>query len=331
VNERIPEDRIPDTEYRIPNEPDRIRYPVSGIRLWRIVQVVAVALVVWFLYRYIARHWDEIRTADSAISLHWHSLVAAAGIILFTYALLIGAWRAVLVGWGDHLSYRTAARIWCLSNLGKYIPGKIWQITGMAAMAQQAGVRPWAAAGSAIVVQLLNIATGTLITAIFAPNFGQPVLIAVAGLATALGAAALASPAGTAWASRTLARLTGRNIELRAVAPSALLISAAITAAAWVLYGWALYFAVRGLTGRDIAVGEAIGMFTGAYVAGLINIFTPAGVGTRENILLTWLTVPYGAAAATVITIGSRLLMTATELIAALVVIPIMKDYDRKV
>lgn len=284
---------------------------------------MAIAAVGWFLYRYVARHWEEIRHADAAIEIHWGPLAAAAGIVLFTYALLIGAWRAVLQGWGDHLSYGTAARIWCLSNLGKYIPGKIWQITGMAAMAQQAGVRPWAAAGSAIVVQLLNIATGTLITAIFAPRFGQPVLIIVAGLGTALGAAALASPAGTAWASRVLARITGRTIELRAVAPSALLVSAVITAAAWVLYGWALYFAVRGLTGRDIAVGEAIGMFTGAYVAGLINPFMPAGVGTRENILLSWLTVPFGAAAATVITVGSRLLMTATELLAALVTLPL--------
>jgi uncharacterized membrane protein YbhN (UPF0104 family) len=118
-------------------------------------------------------------------------------------------------------------------------------------------------------------------------------------------------------------RLTGRTVELRAVTPSALLLSAGITAASWIAYGLALYLAVRGLTGRAIGMRESIGMFTGAYVAGLINIFTSAGLGTRENILLTWLTVPFGAAAATVITVGSRLLMTATELIAALIALPL--------
>ena len=296
-----------------------------GRGLWRAAQILAAIVVVYFLYRYVARNWTEIRHASDAIEIHAGYLVLAALVILFTYAMLIGAWRTVVTGWGDRLDYPTAARIWCLSNLGKYLPGRIWQITGMAAMAQQAGVRAWAAAGSAVVVQLINIATGALITAIFAPDFGHPLLILLAGALTALAAGALTSARGAAMLSRAIARMTGRTIELHPVKMSALLVAAVITALQWVLYGVALTLCARGLTGKALPATAAIGVFTGAYVAGLVNVLTANGLGTREYILLTWLAVPIGSASATVVTVGSRLLMTATELIAALVTLPLLR------
>jgi hypothetical protein len=292
-------------------------------RLWLLSQIVIALVIVVFLYRYGARNWTEIRHAGAALDVHPWPLAAAAGIILLTYAMLIGAWDAVLRGWGERLPYREAARIWCLSNLARYLPGRVWQIAGMAALAQQAGVSPWAAAGSAIVVQCLAIATGALVTVSFAPQWGHPLLIVGAGLMTAAGAAALAWPTGATALSRVVRRITGRNGELRAVRPGPLLLAAAITAVAWVLYGVALHLSVRGLTGRDIDIGGAIGVFTGSYVVGLINVFTSAGLGTRELILVNWLTGPIGPAAAFVVTAGSRLLMTATEILAAALTIPL--------
>jgi len=288
------------------------------------LRVLVAAVVVYFLGRYVVRYWDQLRHTGDAIDIHPGYLAAAAAIILATYAMLIVAWDAVLRGWGERLDYPSAARIWCLSNLGKYVPGKVWQIAGMAALAQQAGVSPWAAAGSAIVVQLLNIATGTLVTFAFAPQFGDPWLVGLAGAGTAACAAALAWPAGAAWLARTIHRLSGRQFELKAVRAGPLILSAAITALAWIFYGVALYFSVRGFTGRDVPVGTAVGVFTGSYVAGLVNPFLPAGLGTREIILVNWLTGPLGPAAAAVVAAGSRILMTATEILAALVTLPLL-------
>ncbi len=292
--------------------------------LWTAAQLVAAIVVAWFLWRYVRSNWAGLRAAGAAIELHPLPLAGAAVIILLTYAMLIAAWRTVLTGWGERLPYGQAARIWCLSNLARYVPGRIWQIAGMAALAKDAGVSAWAAAGSAVVVQLLAIATGALVTALFAPRFSHPLLVTGAGLVAAGCAAVLAWPRGAAWASRALSRLSGRTITLRAVAPGPLALSALVTAAAWILYGFALYLSVQGLTGRTgVGVGAATGVFTGSYVAGLVNIFTAAGLGTRELLLVTWLTAPIGAAAATVVTIGSRLLMTLTELLAALLTLPL--------
>ncbi|MBI1723077.1 MAG: flippase-like domain-containing protein [Gemmatimonadetes bacterium] len=284
------------------------------------LQILVAVLVLLFLGRYLAGNWAEIRHSGDALRIDAAPLAVATAIVLATYAMLIAAWRAVLLGWGERLPYADAARIWCLSNLARYLPGRVWQIAGMAAMAQRAGVSPWAAAGSAVVIQLLAIATGALVTAALAPSFGHPLLIGVAGGVTAAGAAVLAWPAPARLLARTLSRVTGRTMELRSVQGGPLALSAAITAAAWAAYGLALLYSVDGLVGRQsLDARAAIGVFTGSYLAGLINVFTPGGLGTREVILVNWLTGPLGPAAATVVTVGSRLLMTATEVLAALI------------
>ena len=52
-------------------------------------------------------------------------------------------------GGGSDCDGWTAARIWTVSSLGKYIPGKVWAVAGMALMSKEAGIEPWAATGSA--------------------------------------------------------------------------------------------------------------------------------------------------------------------------------------
>jgi hypothetical protein len=293
-------------------------------RLWIGTQVVLAAAVLYFVGRSMARNWDAIRQSGAAITLDPAALVAAAGIILATYAMLISAWRAVLLGWGERLAYPQAARIWTLSNLARYVPGRIWQIAGMAAMAREAGVSPWAAAGSAVVVQLLAIATGALVTGITAPQAGQPALIAAAGLAAALVAAGLAWPPATRRLARLLTALTRREFRLEPVAAGPLLLSTAVTTLAWGGYGLALYFFVQGVLGEPrIGVVAAVGAFTASYLVGLLLVFTPGGLGVREGAIYALLAGPLGPAAAFVVMIGSRLLMTATEVLAALVTLPL--------
>ncbi len=79
------------------------------------------------------------------------------------YALLIAAWRRMLTAWGRGLDPWSAARIWTVSSLGKYLPGKVWAVAGMAVMAQRAGIGAGPATGSAVILQVLAIGTGAAV------------------------------------------------------------------------------------------------------------------------------------------------------------------------
>src|SRR5690606_3072472 len=133
------------------------------------------------------------------------------------YAVLIEAWRRMVGGWGAPLGYRHAARIWFVSNLGRYVPGKVWQITAMAVMAERAGVSRYAAAGSALLVNLANVVAGVGVVAVTAAGLlGNPML--------SLGGAALllvllaATPRLLPLLARVYGRLRRRALDLPSVA-----------------------------------------------------------------------------------------------------------------
>lgn len=299
-------------------------------RLWLAVQIVGAALILWFVGRSLAANWDQVRGAGVTVHLRAAPLAAAAAVTLATYALLIGAWRFVLAGWRERLDYGVAARIWTVSNLARYVPGRIWQIAGMAAMARQAGVSPWAAAGSAIVVQLLAVATGGLIVGLTLPSAAQPLLVAVTALAAAATALALTSSRATSLLTAALRRVSGKDVVLEPVAKGPLLLAALVTALAWVGYGISLTLFIRGtVTVAPLPLREAVGAFTASYLLGLILVLAPGGLGVREGTLYALLAGPLGAAPAVVVTVGSRILMTATELLAALVTLPLRPAADR--
>jgi len=288
-------------------------------RLWLAFQILLAGLVVIWVANNLASNWIEVRAARQSVHLHPWLLAASAIVILATYALLVAAWRGVLLGWNERLAYPTATRIWTVSNLGRYVPGKVWQIAGMAALAQRAGVSAWAAAGSAVIVQLLAVATGTLITVLFAAQAQHAAAIITAGLVAVGAIGALAVERPTAIATAVLRRLSGRSWELRAVRKGPLVVSAAITLFSWIAYGLMLYLFIRGLLGVEVPLGVAIGAFTASYLLGLIAVFAPGGVGVRDFALYALLSGPVGPGGAIVVSFGSRILMTVTELLAAAV------------
>lgn len=285
-----------------------------------IAQTVLLVAVGWFVWGTLRANIAQFGTLDLTFHVNpgWVGLSAVT--VLATYGLLIRAWTLVLDGWGQGLPMKRAASIWCLSNLGRYLPGKVWSVAGMVVLAKRAGVSGWAAAASAIVMQFLAIATGAGVFLAFVPSrvFAStvsPVAVGTAGLA---GIAAAVVVTTTPLLQR-LARLVKPEIEFRPLRPMAATLGAGATVAAWLGYGLALWLLARGVVPATPLPGLlAVGGFAGAYIVGLVFIFAPGGVGVREGVLVSLLTPSVGGGAAVVIAVASRLLMTLTEIVAAI-------------
>jgi uncharacterized membrane protein YbhN (UPF0104 family) len=195
----------------------------------------------------------------------------------------------------------------------------------MAGLARRAGVSPWAAAGSAIIVQLVSVASGALITGVAAPQWKEhPWMVAVCGIVAASTATILAWGRGTSLLAGWIGAMLGRPLELAPVGKGALVLCAGVTTLAWLAQGLALYLCAAGLVGPTrLGVWSAIGIFTGGSLAGLLAVFTPGGLGVREGVLGIWLTPFMGPRRAIIVLVGSRLLLTATELLAAAITFPL--------
>src|SRR5437773_4095450 len=124
---------------------DGTERPWVGSRWFRAAQWLAGLAIVLFAVRSLVRNWEELRSQPLEWSVRPGWLLLSAGVVWLMYAVLIVAWRIMLAAWGQRLGGWEAARIWTVSSLGKYLPGKVWAIAGMAVMSQRARC----AAGSA--------------------------------------------------------------------------------------------------------------------------------------------------------------------------------------
>ncbi len=291
-------------------------------RWWRYGQWLGGAVVLGFVVRYLLRNWDAIRAEPIAWRLTPGWILASLGLVLLTYMLLVEAWRRMLRGWGPRLPWLDSARIWVLSSMGKYVPGKLWAIAGMAVMAQRRGVPPWSATASAVLLQVVSIGTGALlvgITGITTLEAHRP------GSKIALGAILLGSVVGlvaVSWAPltrRLLSRFRSEASERITPAPGALGFGIAANFIAWLLYGAALWTLARGvLPATALSFGEAAGAFAGSYIAGLLFLLAPGGLGVREGVFMWMLQDRIGPANALALAAVSRLGMTLADVLAAL-------------
>lgn len=286
-------------------------------RAWGVVlQLALLAVVGWFVARTFIDRWEEFRTYPLDLQVNPGLLVLAALVVWSGYAALIAGWRGVLRGWNETLAPWQAGRIWALSSLGKYLPGKIWAVAGMVVMAQRAGVRPVAAAGSALVMQLLAMGTGAAVVALT----GVLALATDGWLRLGLIAVLVASVAGTlvllqtGWLNRILARLPGGVDQVATPTPLSILGGVAANVLAWGAYGVAVWLLARALIPEvSFPLLTTMGAFAASYIVGFLVLLVPGGLGVREGVFVLMLQGVVGLAPATAIALASRLLFTLTE------------------
>jgi hypothetical protein len=289
-------------------------------RRFRVLQWLLGLAIVGFATRSLVDNWDELR----AQPLDWHIepgwLILSAVVVWLMYALLVAAWRNMLSAWGRGLDFWSAARIWTVSSLGKYLPGKVWAVAGMAVMAQRAGVGAGPATGSAVILQVLAIATGAAVAALTGWSSlrhaypGSEKALAILLAVSAAAAGVLLWPASV----RRVLRMVTPDAASLAPPVGAVVFGIAANTIAWLGYGVSLWLLARGLLpGTGLGVLRAIAVFTASYLAGFLALFAPGGIGVREGVFILMLQGPIGIGAATALAIASRLLLTVTELGAA--------------
>lgn len=286
----------------------------SAARL--LLGLLALAAIA-FAAREIAIQWREFRVSGAQLAPRWSLILASSGIVFAAYAILIETWRRTVRAWDSELSWSAAARIWFISNLGRYVPGKVWQIGAMGVLAQRAGVSPLAATGSAIVINLVNVLAGFGLVAVTGAEFFEQRAVALV-FALGLTLTLVLAPRLLPMAGRGASWLLRRPVTVPRLPDSAVWVASAGCLAAWILYGIAFRIFVAGVLGA--APGPTvsyIAAFTGSYLLGYIALFAPGGLGVREGFLVTALgrLGLAQAGAAGVIALASRLWLTVLEVL----------------
>lgn len=312
----------------------------SGVtRRWgiRTLQLVLTVAVTWFIL-------DRVGITASAVSglgdrwlqPHPGLLIAASAVFLGALFLSAAFWgRMVSELGGPRLSISRSATVYFASNLGRYIPGKVWQLAGLAYLARREGVSSATATAAAVLVQAVSLAGATVV--------GAWALAATPGVADGWGVWG-ATGILVAVAITTVPPVFDRLLALwfrlsRRVRPSSWEGEdvggdpgreerpprSPAFGPRWVLLfagNWVVYSASFWLMARSFAVDAPFlalaPAFAAAYVLGYIMVFAPAGIGVREGFLVAFLQPSVGGAAATALALLARFWMTLLELVPAL-------------
>src|SRR5215212_4275308 len=89
--------------------------PVARRSIWRVAQFIAGALVVALAVRSVVLNWQSLRTQPIEWRLSTGWIVASILVVFAAYAVLIEAWRRVVLSMGETLPFFQAARIWFLA------------------------------------------------------------------------------------------------------------------------------------------------------------------------------------------------------------------------
>ncbi|MEM7417386.1 MAG: lysylphosphatidylglycerol synthase domain-containing protein [Gemmatimonadota bacterium] len=295
----------------------------SDLKRWLLLaaQLAATILVTWFVVDRAGVSLDGLRDFDVA---GW---TLRPGLLLLSCALLAAGYLVTGALWGritrdlggGATPWFAAARLFMIANLGRYIPGKVWQIAGLAALATQRGIPGPKAAAAAIVGQGVAIVAASTIGAgrlwTYADGAGWRWLVPVVLVALILIGLV---PAVFSATSRLWFRVARSEVpaELDSRHGAEWL---GIGLASWLVYAGAFWLLVRGL-GYDVALLDTASSFAAAYVLGYLFIPAPAGLGIREGALVFFLAGslgPNGAVAASAVAALARLWTTAVEVVLA--------------
>jgi uncharacterized membrane protein YbhN (UPF0104 family) len=294
--------------------------PRARRALLLLLQLLLTALVTVFIARRVGLGADDLIALDLASwRPRWAWLALSCAVLLLGYLASAAIWRGMVVDLGGpELPLGAASQTFLVANLGRYLPGKVWQIAGLAVLALQQGVPVAVSTAAAVLGQALALGGAALIGAgaFWARGVALgPWNLLLLGSAVLLVSFVLVPPLQR-WALRLWFKLAGHT-ELSPGASGATMLKwLLLYALNWAVYGGAFWIFVRSydLPGAPILLASS---FAAAYVLGYAMIFAPAGIGVREGFLVLFLSPAMGAAPAAAVSVLARVWTTAVEVIPA--------------
>jgi uncharacterized membrane protein YbhN (UPF0104 family) len=284
--------------------------------LWRALRIGFVVLAVGLLVAALVDQWHNVSSG-------WHelpvrSLLLAAGAVLLGLFFSALAWRALLADLGQQIPVMGAVRVFFVGQLGKYLPGSVWPVVAQMELGKAHGLSRRPVGTVALLVMVLNVATGLLVAVVLLP-FTSPHALSRYGWAIAFLPVGLAllhprilNPVVNKAFSLARREPLERPLTLRGIA-----VATGWTMLMWASYGahvWALADGLHAQGAKSLPL-LATGAFALAWTAGFVAIIFPAGAGIREAVLIVAMTAVLANKELVALAAVSRLLMTAGDLV----------------
>ena len=294
----------------------------AGRRRWWVapVKLILTVGVTWLILRGAGVRLSEVGAVDwGMVRVNVPYLVLSVALLFVTFGITAVLWSRNLVEFGERrVGVAEGAAVLLIANLGRYVPGKILALAGVAVLARRRGISGVRATAAAVTAQMVNLLGAAAVggwVAVWSAGLSEAWQIAIGvGMVAALAGFLYFGGAGAL--VRWVLRRGGHGDDLPHPSGRSLLRLLPGYMINWLVLGTAFTCLGRGL-GMNIGFGIGITAFAAAYFAGYLAFFTPAGLGVRESSLVGLLTPILGLEASVILSGLQRVWITAAELLGA--------------
>jgi len=284
-------------------------------RLFSIVKIIWLAAVVVGGIFYIAKNYSL--ASQYLQTIQPLKLVLSFVLILIMRTLHPHLVQHSLVLADSYLDFKQVFSIVSISQLGKYIPGGIWQFVARFS-AYKENQLSYKGMGVSFLIENVWLVLGSLFVGVFFIFLGGPAtpLQQTSSAAAAFFYGMIAFLAMLFWITTLFATEYGVKSTNRQPSWRAALIQFVSQTSMWVFLG--LSFA---LLFQDLAsfsdVSQVTGAFIWSFLAGYLAIFAPGGIGVREYVAVLLLSSLFASNEVGMVTILHRVLYTLAEFLLA--------------
>ena len=272
-------------------------------------RAVSQLLVLGLLVLLGVRLWQLWSSTDLSLKAVQADVAVAAIVVSATAVASYGCvWLWVL----RRLSVPVRARqisLFLKSQLGKYIPGSVWQYAGRVGLGRADGI-PTNFGLAAIAVEVAASLSAAVVAASLVLSLWVSVLLIAAAAVAVMALACLRG-----WIGRLAGLLPRVDAPLMWRAARLIPFAMLLYGVVWIVYGTAFWLTARALfdvPAEDVSL--YIGVFALSWAIGFVAVFAPGGIGVREAVIAGLLTGHLGEANAIVLAGASRIVLTAIDL-----------------
>ncbi len=281
-----------------------------------IIKWVWIAAVFAAVTLYVVNNFAVVRSYFSEI--HWSRFLMALVLITLGKQLTMLASRLTLEGEGVQMKLWEFFSIYNLTQLGKYLPGGVWQYVGRYGTYRTRDMNNKNSLRAMLTEILWQVSTAVLVGGLFLLSFNRGLLELIGLTLTRRAAVALMVGLILIWCAGML--VIQRFVQSLEYVDARLILRVAVYfLPAWVALG--ISFGMLFPNVDEQVLGIGIQGFTLSWAAGFIAFFTPGGLGVRELVMTALYTGTIYAAVVPVIASVHRVLWTLSELLVGLVIV----------
>jgi glycosyltransferase 2 family protein len=286
-------------------------------RFLRFLQWLIVAFIFLFLGRTVLQDWTRVKEASFALKgapFIWATLIFA-----FSYLIQVWAWYVITAKLGIAISVRETMTSWFYSQLGKYLPGKVWLLLGRFYLYGAKGrskkmisLALYFEAAIGIVAAGLLFLSALILFEEMRPFYIGKGLGLI--LPCVLALVFLHPRVLERIFNLVLSRLERERISV-SVSYLGILWILLLNLVAWIVGGLGFYLFVNSIHPvASIYFLFLLGALAFSCFLGLVALFAPSGLGVREGALVYLLSAIMPGSVAVIISILTRIWMTLIEI-----------------